>query len=89
MSLQPRTMKLTPQQNNIIPIGKFIATDESFLFKQPIDPKGESFPRQGKPLVPYGFAFNNTNPDFTYIAGGIPMAMNYNTLIYNKLTGFV
>jgi len=88
MSLHQMTQKLTPQQSNVIPAGKFIYTDETFLVKQPIDPKGESFPRQGKELIPHGFSFAHRNPDFTPVAGGNPIAENFNTYIYNAQTGY-
>jgi len=83
------TQKLTPQQSNVIPAGKFIYTDETFLVKPPTDPKGESFPRQGKELVPAHFSYGHHNPDFTPVAGGTPIAQNFNTYIYNAQTGFV
>lgn len=89
MSLHQTTQKLTPQQANVIPAGKFIYTDQTFLVKQPVDPKGESFPRAGRELIPHGFSYNHHNPNFTYVAGNNPLAMNFNTVIYNKLTGFV
>jgi hypothetical protein len=49
MALHQGTMKLTPQQANVIPAGKYIYTDETFLVKQPIA-SVEAFPRQGKEL---------------------------------------
>jgi hypothetical protein len=49
MAMHQGTMKLTPQQANYIPAGKFIYTDETFLVKQPIA-KEEAFARQGKEL---------------------------------------
>ncbi len=52
MSLHQMTQKLTPQQSNVIPAGKFIYTDETFLVKQPIDPKRESFPSKQR-LIPH------------------------------------
>jgi hypothetical protein len=51
MALHQGTMKLTPAQANVIPVGKYIYTDETFLVKQPIA-SVESFPRQGKELSP-------------------------------------
>jgi len=83
------TQKLTPQQSNVIPAGKFIYTDETFLVKPPTDPKGESFPRMGKELIPAHFSYGHHNPDFTPVAGGTPIAQNFNTYIYNAQTGFV
>jgi len=88
MSLHQVTSKLTPQQANYIPAGKFIYTDETFLIKPPIDSRGEAYPRQGKPLVEYGFSYAHHNPEFIYKAGGKPLDQNFNTLIYNKLTGY-
>ena len=88
MSLHQMTQKLTPQQSNVIPAGKFIYTDETFLVKPPIDPKGEAFPRQGKELVPAHFSYGHHNPDFTHVAGGNPIAQNFNTYIYNAQTGY-
>ena len=82
------TQKLTPQQSNVIPAGKFIYTDETFLVKPPTDPKGESFPRMGKELVPAHFSYGHHNPDFTPVAGGNPIAQNFNTYIYNSVTGY-
>ena len=89
MSLHQMTQKLTPQQSNVIPAGKFIYTDETFLVEQPTDPKGEAFPRQGKELVPAHFSYAHRNPDFTTVAGGVPIAMNFNTYIFNAQTGYV
>ena len=83
------TQKLTPQQSNVIPAGKFIYTDETFLVKPPTDPKGESFPRMGKELIPAHFSYGHHNPDFTPVAGGTPIAQNFNTYIYNAQTGYV
>ena len=83
------TQKLTPQQSNVIPAGKFIYTDETFLVKPPTDPKGESFPRMGKELIPAHFSYGHHNPDFTPVAGGTPIAQNFNSYIYNAQTGFV
>ena len=37
------TQKLTPQQNNYIPAGKFIYTDETFLIDPPKYQEGEAF----------------------------------------------
>ena len=82
------TAQLTPQQNNIIPAGKFIAVDERYLIKPLPKPMDDSFHKQGKPLIEYGYSFGRQPPDFTYKAGGEPLAMNYNTYIYNQLTGF-
>jgi len=88
MSLHQMTQKLTPQQSNVIPAGKFIYTDETFLVKPPTDPKGESFPRQGKELIPAHFSYGHHNPDFTPVAGGTPIAQNFNSYIYNAQTGY-
>ena len=44
MALHQGTMKLTPAQANVIPVGKYIYTDETFLVKQPIA-SVEAFPR--------------------------------------------
>lgn len=89
MSLHQTTMKLTPQQASVIPAGKYIFTDETFLIKPPKYVVGESFPRQGKELVPYGFSYSHHNPEFIPVAGGQPIATNFNTYIYNAQTGFV
>jgi hypothetical protein len=82
-------MKLTSQQASVIPAGKFIYTDETFLIQPPKYVVGESLPRRGKELVPYGFSYGHHNPEFTRVAGGVPIAMNFNTYIYNAQTGFV
>ena len=88
MSLHQMTQKLTPQQSNVIPAGKFIYTDETFLVEQPVDKKGEAFPRQGKELVPAHFSYGHRNPDFTHVAGGNPIAENFNSYIYNAQSGY-
>jgi hypothetical protein len=82
------TAQLTPQQNNFIPPGKFIAVDERYLMKPLPKPMDDSFPKQGKPLVEHGTSISLKPPDFTYKAGGEPLAMNYNSYIYNQITGF-
>jgi hypothetical protein len=82
------TAQLTPQQNNIIPVGKFIAEDERYLIKPLPKPMDDSFPQAGKELVEYGYSFGRQPPDFTYKSGGKPLAMNYNFYIYNQITGF-
>ena len=89
MTLHQMTQKLMPQQSNVIPAGKFIYTDETFLVEQPVDKKGEAYPRQGKELVPAHFSYAHHNPDFTHVAGGNPIAENFNTYIYNAQTGYV
>ena len=88
MSLHQSTMKLTPAQTNVIPPGKYIYTDETFLVSQPIA-SVEAFPRQGKELVPAYFSFNHHNPDFTPVYIPLPsMTMNYGTYIYNIIDGY-
>jgi hypothetical protein len=82
------TAQLTPQQNNIIPVGKYIAEDERYLIKPLPKPMDDSFPQAGKDLVEYGYSFGRQPPDFTYKTGGKPLAMNYNFYIYNQITGF-
>ena len=83
------TMKLTPAQTNVIPPGKYIYTDESFLVSQPIA-SVESFPRQGKELVPAYFSFNhNPGSGFTPVYTPLPsMSYNYGSYIYNSVTGY-
>lgn len=89
MSLQQLTQLLQPQNNNVIPPGKYIYTDETFLVKQPIA-SVESFPQQGKALVPAYFSFNhNPGSGFTPVYSPAPsMTMNYGTYIYNSVTGY-
>jgi hypothetical protein len=87
MSLHQVTSKLTPQQTNIIPAGKFIYTDLTFQLDPVKFIAGESYPRQGKPLVPAHFSYAHHNPDFTLVAQP-QLSMNYNTYIYNALTGY-
>ena len=82
------TAQLSPQQNNVIPPGKYIAQDERYLIKPLPRPMDDSFPKAGKELVEYGYSFGHQPPDFTYKSGGKPLDMNYNTYIYNKITGF-
>ena len=82
------TSQLTPQQNNIIPPGRFIAVDERYLIKPLPKPMDDSFPKAGKELVEYGYSFGRQPPDFTYKSGGKPLDQNFNTYIYNQLTGF-
>ena len=89
MALHQGTMKLTPQQANVIPAGKYIYTDESFLVKKPIASE-EAFARQGKALVPAYFSFNhNPGSEFTPVYQPAPsMSMNYGTYIYNIVDGY-
>ena len=89
MSLHQVTALLTPQQTNIIPAGKYIYTDETFLLKAPAYVPGEAFARMGKELVPAHFSYGHQNPDFTPIyTPPTQLAMNYNTVIYNSVTGY-
>ena len=88
MSLHQSTVKLTPQQANVIPAGKYIYTDETFLVKQPIA-SVESFPRQGKELVPAYFSFQHGGQEFTPVYIPLPsMTYNYGTYIYNIVDGY-
>jgi hypothetical protein len=88
MSLHQGTMKLSPQQANVIPPGRFIYTDETFLVKQPIA-SVESFPRQGKQLVPAYFSFQHGGQEFTPVYTPLPsMSYNYGSYIYNSITGY-
>ena len=70
MALHQGTMKLTPQQANYIPAGKFIYTDETFSVSKPIT-SDESFPRQGKALILLIFHSNmevkNSNLYFNHL----------------------
>ena len=89
MALHQGTMKLTPAQANVIPVGKYIYTDETFLVKQPIA-SVEAFPRQGKQLVPAYFSFNhNPGSQFTPVYQPAPsMTYNFGSYIYNSVTGY-
>ena len=88
MALHQGTMKLTPAQANVIPVGKYIYTDETFLVKQPIA-SVEAFPRQGKELVPAYFSFQHGGQEFTPVYTPLPsMSMNYGTYIYNIVDGY-
>jgi hypothetical protein len=81
------TQKLTPQQANIIPAGKFIYTDETFQLEPPKYVEGEAFARMGKELVPAHFSYGHHNPNFTPVASP-SLPMNYGTYIYNSVTGY-
>ena len=82
------TMKLTPQQANVIPAGKFIYVDETFLVKQPIA-SVEAFARQGKALVPAYFSFQHGGQEFQPVYQPAPsMKMNYGSYIYNIVDGY-
>ena len=88
MALHQGTMKLTPAQANVIPVGKYIYTDETFLVKQPIA-SVEAFPRQGKELVPAYFSFQHGGQEFTPVYTPLPsMSYNYGSYIYNSVTGY-
>jgi len=88
MAMHQGTMKLTPQQANYIPAGKFIYTDETFLVKQPIA-KEEAFARQGKELVPAYFSFKHGGQEFQPVFQPSPsLPMNYGSYIYNIVTGY-
>ena len=87
MSLHQMTQKLTPQQANIIPAGKYIYTDETFQLEPPKYVQGEAFPRMGKELVSAHFSYGHHNPNFTPVASP-SLPMNYGTYIYNSVTGY-
>jgi len=87
MSLHQMTQKLTPQQANIIPAGKYIYTDETFQLEPPKYVEGEAFARMGKELVPAHFSYGHHNPNFTPLASP-SLPMNFNTYIYNSVTGY-
>ena len=87
MSLHQMTQKLTPQQANIIPAGKYIYTDETFQLEPPKYVEGEAFARMGKELVSAHFSYGHHNPDFTPVASP-SLPMNYGTYIYNSVTGY-
>ena len=87
MSLHQMTQKLTPQQANYIPAGKYIYTDETFQLEPPKYVEGEAFARMGKELVPAHFSYGHHNPDFTPMASP-SLPMNYGTYIYNSVTGY-
>lgn len=82
------TSLLSALQNNVIPAGKYIAYDERFLVEPLPKPMDDSFPKQGKELVEHGYSYAHHNPDFIYLAGGKPLAKNFNSYIYNQTTGF-
>lgn len=87
--MHQQTTKLTPQQANVIPAGKFIYTDETFLLKPEPYVTGQPFGRGGKDLIPYGFSFGHQNPDLTPVYQPAPiMTMNYGSYIYNSVTGY-
>ena len=88
MALHQGTMKLTPQQANYIPAGKFIYTDETFSVSKPIT-SDEAFPRQGKALIPAYFSFKHGGQDFQPVFQPAPsLEMNYGSYIYNIVTGY-
>ena len=88
MALHQGTLKLTPQQANVIPPGKYIYTDETFSVKQPIT-SNESFPQQGKALIPAYFSFKHGGQEFTPVHQPAPyLSMNYGTYIYNIVDGY-
>jgi len=88
MAMHQGTIKLTPQQSNYIPAGKYIYTDETFSVKQPISSE-EAFPRQGKQLIPAYFSFKHGSQEFQPVYQPTPsLPMNYNTYIYNSVTGY-
>jgi hypothetical protein len=89
MSLQQLTALLTPQNSNVIPPGKYIYTDETFLMKPAKLVKGESFPQQGKELIPAYFSFQHGGQEFIPVYSPAPsMTMNFGTYIYNAQTGY-
>ena len=88
MALHQGTMQLTPQQANVIPAGKYIYVDETFLVKQPIASE-EAFARQGRALVPAYFSFQHGGQEFTPVYTPLPsMSYNYGSYIYNSVTGY-
>ena len=87
MSLHQMTQKLTPQQTNYIPAGKYIYTDETFQLEPPKYVEGEAFARMGKELVPAHFSYGHHNPDFTLVASP-SLPLNYGTYIYNMVDGY-
>lgn len=88
MALHQNTLKLTPQQSNYIPAGKYIYTDETFSVKQPIASE-EAFPRQGRQLIPAYFSFKHGGQEFQQVHQPAPsLPMNYGTYIYNIVDGY-
>jgi hypothetical protein len=89
MSLQQLTQLLTPQNNNVIPPGKYIYTDETFLTKPPKLVKDEAFPRRGKELVPAHFSIQHGGQEFVPLYTPAPrVTMNYGSYIYNIVDGY-
>jgi hypothetical protein len=89
MSLQQLTALLTPQNNNVIPPGRYIYVDETFLTKPPKLVKGESFPQQGKELVPAYFSFQHGGQEFVPLYSPAPSkTLNYGYYIYSSTEGY-
>ena len=87
MALHQQTMKLTPAQADVIPIGKFIKVDESHLLKPEPYVAGQYEGRPMKNLVPSGF--DQRNPYFVPVYTPAPsMTQNYGGYIYNSVTGW-
>ena len=87
MSLHHNTGMIQPQMNDVIPAGKFIYKDETFLIQPPKYVEGEAFARMGKELVPAHFSYGHHNPDFTLVASP-SLPLNYGTYIYNIVDGY-
>ena len=89
MSLHQLAQLLQPQNNNVIPPGKFIYTDETFLAKPAKLVKGESFPQQGKELVTPYFSFQHGGQEFTPVYSPAPTkTLNYGYYIYSITEGY-
>lgn len=88
MSLSHNTGKLTAQLSTAIPAGANAYINETFAVDKPIT-SNEMLPRQGKALVPAHFSYAHRNPDFTPVySPPTELAMNFNTKIYNIVTGY-
>lgn len=88
MSLSHNTGKLTAQLSTAIPAGANAYINETFAVDKPIT-SNETLPRQGKALVPAHFSYAHHNPEFTPVySPPATLAKNFNTKIYNIVTGY-
>ena len=80
-----------PELKAILP-GKYLDIDEKYYNDKSKDfYVGEAFGRMGKPLLPHGMNVNYHATDFVPLAPVLPLGplrSNYNTYIYNQITGF-
>jgi hypothetical protein len=93
MSLHPTKVIIVPPDSKYIPAGKFLDIDQKYYQKHDKERINthEAYGRQGKPLLPHGKNVSYQATNFVQKSPVLPLGHtlnpNYNTYIYNQLTG--